>query len=80
MGINANPKGKKDFWLENDACNEFKTFRPSFKKGCMNLIEVTSFFLVFLIVLFFVTFCQRQEETTRSAMHAISKIVIMKTN
>tara|TARA_Y100001968_G_C19425202_1_gene753956 strand:+ start:1513 stop:1734 length:222 start_codon:yes stop_codon:yes gene_type:complete len=40
---------------------------PDFKnkKGCLNVLEVLSFFLIILLVLGFVTFCQKKNDFSK---------------
>ena len=69
------PSCKKTFLKEQEICKDCKNQFPSIKKGCRNLIEVISFFLVLILVFGFVTFCQKNEELPkRSVLEKIYKL------
>ena len=62
MNLNIMQNFKKTFDTSQKVLgNPNETYSES-KRGCLPFLEVISFFLIFLLVLGFTTFCQRKEE------------------
>ena len=58
-------KLKKNFDFQDIFAKVKKNPYSSSKKGCFNILEVISFFIIIFLVLGFVTFCQKQDNYSK---------------